>query len=587
MGGVSDPVNATWEWRDDGDIGQGSFVPEGNLMLSNTPCNGIVIFDSDLLDSEGDAVDPNTGGAINEELADGPCISPQEAELISPAIDLSSADPNSAIGLKFLQNMRNFDAQFFIGWSTDGGTTWTETEINTDIDFNVTSEGYIRSVLGGVTAADDLMVKFRFVGDYYYWAIDDVQIILFTGTNAQIGEVFYTPLSFAVPQVFADADTFVFTSEVINRGAEPLTNVQLEVDIINTLDGQSVYKDSGTLANVAIGDTADVFTDNLFVPVGLDTGLYQMNYSLRLLDQEETDMSDNSSFEFFAITENLFSKEAGANTSFNPFSSEWAMGAIYPTSREKVTGYSARQATFRLGTATGSPMTDNFVDIFLLKVNPGVSPLDFTTFDFNDIDLNGHPSFEIVSQNTHVYTTEANFDVITIDISPNGEVIPLDPGVFYILLLKLEDIQAGSAAQSNSELFMAASDVIPGSGFVFYSTDDGQWFNGFAGFDPAWVLRLTIGLISSVDEIPLSEESFSVYPNPSSEYVMAQMKFETPTDGELVMADIQGRVLNIMPLKGITSSEERIDLSHFPNGTYFIRLATSEGSRTHKIVVQH
>ena len=73
---------------------------------------------------------------------------------------------------------------------------------------------------------------------------------------------------------------------------------------------------------------------------------------------------------------------------------------------------------------------------------------------------------------------------------------------------------------------MAASDVIPGSGFIFYSVSNLQWFTGFLGFNPAWVLRMRIGLSTSVDEIPLSDDKFQVYPNPSSDFVMADFNFD-------------------------------------------------------------
>jgi hypothetical protein len=98
--------------------------------------------------------------------------------LISLIIDLSAYPEETAITMKFNQAVRQYQSEYFVGYSEDGGDTWKEIAINDQlvVNDNPTNASY-RVKLTGAKPSANFRVKIRINANYYYWIIDDVKLV--------------------------------------------------------------------------------------------------------------------------------------------------------------------------------------------------------------------------------------------------------------------------------------------------------------------------------------------------------------------------------------------------------------------------
>ena len=103
----------------------------------------------------------------------------------------------------------------------------------------------------------------------------------------------------------------------------------------------------------------------------------------------------------------------------------------------------------------------------------------------------------------------------------------------------------------------------------------GAWLNNGNGNDAGHVRAYQNILASNVDEVE-NEDQVSIYPNPARENLILETQNSI---GEVVqITSITGAlILEFI----ITKEKEKIDVSGFQNGIYFLRV----GERAQKIVV--
>lgn len=508
-------------------------------------------------------------------------------ELISPSMDLSSSQ---AVALKFYQYNLALNTTTTFATSIDGGTTWSDPinieSVNTQDSDDIITE-LLRIPLTDVAGESDVKVKFIVDGDFFFWSVDDVEIVELEGINVSVSSIFYTPLAFGLPKSHADADTFFFSTMVTNNGGESVPLAQLDVEIINEDTGASVFSTSGTTTDIPVATTIEISADDVFSPADLDIGTYSINYSVQVIDASEEVINDNSGEKFFQITDNIFSKEYGVTTFLGGLGGNWGAAAVYPISKN-VTDFVATTTTIAVAT-NADTLTDNYIDIFLLKLEDG---LDFSNFDLQETDLFGHPSFEVVSQNTHVFTTEGNGALIDVPFSSSDQGVPLDPGAAYMVMVKLDDNQVGNAQAVNSDLFIGYNDdprIAQDEGFFFITQllvveEDEQWYTGAFGTGVP-VLRMSVDMISDTDDTPLPVGSFEVFPNPASDMINVNLNLEEPSNATIVMSSLEGKILEVKELTNVSTRKMEMNISHLPSGTYILKAYTERGSTTHKVIV--
>ena len=186
-------------------------------------------------------------------------------------------------------------AQLFIEFSTNGGTTWTTSTTNVLAALS----GYNVSTTGWITLTADLttyesgtvQVRFRAISDYggFGLGIDNV-----TGPNADITLPTYDIVS---NSTFLDFDgfnyyevipfnqmgTISYVCSATNAGANPLTNVKLNVNI----NGGAI-----TGASTPIASMASLVTDTIIAQPTITTPTTTTAYNANVyLTQTETDVN--------------------------------------------------------------------------------------------------------------------------------------------------------------------------------------------------------------------------------------------------------------------------------------------------------
>ena len=89
----------------------------------------------------------------------------------------------------------------------------------------------------------------------------------------------------------------------------------------------------------------------------------------------------------------------------------------------------------------------------------------------------------------------------------------------------------------------------------------------------------------STDEAAPSDNLFRLIPNPASGMVQCETTGDPFPGGTLTLTDATGRELMRHELAPLTASL-RLDLSALPAGTYFVTLATPQGSSTQKLILE-
>ena len=114
--------------------------------------------------------------------------------------------------------------------------------------------------------------------------------------------------------------------------------------------------------------------------------------------------------------------------------------------------------------------------------------------------------------------------------------------------------------------------------FVRFRTDNNL---NASGFELNWYTTNT------VEEAQLGIANAHIFPNPTNDVLKIQIETLMPESIQLVMNDMLGRTVYTSQS---TPSEQQyrteIDVSSFSKGVYFLRISTSKGSMTRKVVVR-
>ena len=198
-------------------------------------------------------------------------------ELISPLIDCSTFD---LVSLKFYTHNLRLNGNTTFSTSIDNGATWGDpTTIETENVFTANETNLVgteikRYLISEVANQDSVRIKFTFNGDFYFFILDDVQLIEPERNNLAVMENFYAIAPNMMTPASQVNDPFSFLADVANLGALPQPNTNLNVSIIDNTTTQEVFN-----ADLSYGlMPADTIIENIpfaeyFTPDGSITQL--------------------------------------------------------------------------------------------------------------------------------------------------------------------------------------------------------------------------------------------------------------------------------------------------------------------------
>ncbi len=142
----------------------------------------------------------------------------------------------------------------------------------------------------------------------------------------------------------------------------------------------------------------------------------------------------------------------------------------------------------------------------------------------------------------------------------------------------------GSAAGTHSSANYMVSFTLGETITETISNGDLVLTQGFHQAD-ATVNETDQGLVSGTDDLHLLEGDIAVYPIPTNRYVNVDYALTEEQDLSVSLFNVTGKVVMSFH-NSIMSGNERIDLSSYPNGVYFIQFLNQKTNklRTFKII---
>lgn len=575
-----DPALAVWNWTANG-YTEGLYG--GAKINSVSVCNGAAFFNSDLYDT-------NLSASGN-----GPCLANQNGELISPIIDLSALPEETALTLKFTQMTRQYQSNYFVGWSEDGGATWNEVEINTGLPVNSGYENSIQRIkLTGAKPTANFQIKFRYEGNYYFWIVDDVKLVEPEDYNALIDPSWMTtapyptmPLSQAVP--------VQFMTDVHNIGGKALSGVTLTAKITDE-GGNEVYSASTSPTSAGAeegivnpGDTIQNIIFGSYLPTAV--GNYTITYNVTT-NEEDFDESNNTYSKTFAVTQantGEWGREDGStrniSLSFNAgVRIDWIYANVF---RGEKAGDFAKQVRTGIANADDLGEVGGTVYVYIYECEDANG--DFI-FDDTEHDLVGY--------NYHDFATGAPAaweDYLKIlDFNTDEEIsLEIKEGKWYIVGLVY---QAPESAPS-TYCYWLASDKVNQRATEYIGEQQGDYVCTHFLTNP-WVLdgsfnlsssrslftgtpvpfaRFSLGTTGNKD-LKLAENTFRLFPTNASDNVSVAFNFDNATDATMEVFDVKGNRVYNKKLENQKDQTNVVNVGGFSQGAYFVRVTTPNGS---------
>ncbi|MBK6829755.1 MAG: T9SS type A sorting domain-containing protein [Flavobacteriales bacterium] len=279
---------------------RGAYTVVTQIIASTSVANGFALFASDSANCDWSSGTPVWPAAPVE----------WEGALESPVLDLSATP---SVMLQWEQRLRwccQAISPHAVEVSTDGGLTWPTTlEAAAGIATNNDPGTQTRSVmLTAAITADPSQVKFRFkhnpTGAAYHWQIDDVQLVELYSDDMKVEDGYLSQTGDGDEYGRIPADQFEATmlmgSNVTNNGAQPQTNVTVNIDVV----GATPFNTSATLPSVDPGVTAPAEVDYT-LPL-LSNGIYEATFTVSA-DAPDQVTTNNTFQRNFEVTPNRYS----------------------------------------------------------------------------------------------------------------------------------------------------------------------------------------------------------------------------------------------------------------------------------------
>ncbi|MEM6967175.1 MAG: T9SS type A sorting domain-containing protein [Bacteroidota bacterium] len=589
-----------WQYSPDATATMGAYFTGGGVSQSPSFCNGAMAFDSDFYDNNGN---PDTQGG-------GICPAAQIGELVSPKIDLSAVSAGVfGVSVVWHQATRQFNSTYILSYSNDGGSNWIDITVNEELETNSPHINEFRRVFlpDADLNATEFQIKFRYEANYYYWIIDDVQIVETERNNMQANGFYaLAPNRFTAK---SQTDTVRFLIDVENVGSSDATGVEVDMTIRNS-GGDVVYNEVLEYGNVAAQfvDENRIFP-GFFLPPAVEED-YTATYTVSS-DSVDFDPSNNVQSFTFSVSDSTMAKED--NIGLGQFSSAtedvtaWSLGSHYYINH---------------GSDPNNPnvlyeCSSVLINVGSLEENQGgvVSVFLYEWEDVNGDGISqavergatGAVAGEILGNFTFVIDTmeQTSGEDILITLDNFSGAASTDPILLkdqtnYVLAVGLSSPTGSTslithAGRQDNPNFVATSFMSDSLGLArylsFFNGSDGDAGLGSDLTVNSFLyprIRMHIGevLLESVNQ-PLGEgNTMSIFPNPTTDVLNLELDLtEQMGDAVIRIIDVNARTVMERRYSDLDSQTLIYDVSNLPTGNYFIRLQSDKGYATEKFSI--
>lgn len=487
-------------------------------------------------------------------------------------IDLSG-EPN--VTLRFAHNYRWWQEVRTIRVSGDGGSTFTEFQLSITGNggFDVTdglgsgeqNSGNpqlefidISAIAGGQS---DVKVQFVYNDQdiwAWYWAIDDVDIIVKEDNDLSDGDAYFGSWGpYSSPFMYGQvpvAQVAPIASSVIanNIGVAQQTNVKFNVDV------------NGTTTSSPGSDIDPNMSDSLvapdYTPAGL--GQYVFSYSFSA-DQTDANPQNNAfTNDTVNVVNDIYARDNGIMDGGRSNSGDaFKYGTVY----DIVTAADLQAISFvpHSNTVAGAK-----VSVILYSIDNSV------TTGIGDA-ITPVASSDLANP---YLITQADIDgQVQVNVKFQNGAITLQPGSYLVALDAVEDLN--STAQFTCG---AAGTSRPGTSYLFDDTD-GTWY--YVTETP--MVRMNFDVSLGVDDSKELVSSLSAFPNPANTNVNVNFSVNESATVEMKVISVTGDVVYNTNFGTIAAGQhtENINVSELANGVYFYTLNVNGNITTKKLVI--
>lgn len=578
-----------WQWVPSGSTLEASVPNNFGDATSSAPtaCTGAMVFNSDGFDQT------------------ATCGASQFGTLVSPVLDLSTLVPAGTAGVSvlFYQTTRQFQSDYFVEYTNDG-TTWLSVQINGDFIVNSASINEWERVFlpDADLTSTNFQFRFRYDANYYYWIIDDVQLIETEANNLQADAFYSIAQSLLTPA--SQTDSIRFLIDVSNIGAADQTNVNVNMNIVNSGNNEVYNEDLpyGTIpANFV--DENRIFPGH-FLPDAVEDS-YTATYTVSA-DDADFDPTNNSQSFNFIITDSIFAKEDGVGiggaTSTGTTGLDWTLATTYFVRNEEDpinSNIKYECSSVLVGLDNLQDNVGGFISIYLYEwedVNKdGIAQSD---------ERNGSVGGNIIGNFTYEIpagTDEATDLLVSLENFAGDDAedpIQLKANTTYVLA-------AGAISAGNSIIqFTGNNDLGAGYNATEFLTDsisvgrisalsaansgDGGISSDLDGFNFVPRLRMHVNPYFEVSvNNPLDEANkVNIYPNPATEVVNMELDLVENLNNAVVrIVDLNARNVMEAVYDNLSSQTLTYSVANLAAGTYFLKIQSDKGYITKKFTV--
>ena len=612
-----------WGHNPEGVIRNGAYTGGPKVVGSETYCNGVAEFNSDFLDNAGMTL-PN--GQPDREK--GTCPSPCTGFLLSPTIVFNKPLEQGLI-IEFSQSLRQFQSEYYIMVSKDGGITFPDTvKFNEEyrVNSNHISERKKISFVG-YKGVNQLQFKFECIGDYYYWAIDDIVIYDESFVDLQVNREWYSVAPyFKMPK--SQVSEIPLMADIKNLGNKNAENTVLEVTINGPSFSQTkelIYGDFPAISDWENRPFPDVITTPATV------GRYTAEYNIK--SPEEEDAPNNKAVFEWHITENTFANlesEANYGSPYMVFyATPWvgvpdnyvySIANIYYIPKGK--GYEATKARYGFAN-TMAEIENQYVQIDLFEfidednsntaspqervrvgtntqfISSEIPDLRNVETDIWAVDENGYPTEGIrvqLKDNTHYLISVSIIEYNNPGTDPQIKLLGYTPreldnysrSVGHVLATKfaldtLHNLEILPQRACGS-LFAFENNFIP---LVPVEQRNFRYiFNAYL-YTKAF-LEMDIAMASNTSETVLPTILVKTFPNPAARDLFVDIHLEKVSETvEVSIFTMDGKLVGTKTFNNVKDDRLKMDVSTFTNGTYNVKVITSEGTANRKVIINN
>ena len=577
-----------WQWAPNGSTTDATVTNSFGDATSTAPtgCTGAMVFNSDGFDQT------------------ATCGASQFGELISPVIDLSTLVPAGTAGVSvlFYQTTRQFQSTYIVSYTNDG-TTWNDIEINDEFIVNSATFNQWKRVFlpGADLTSTNFQFKFRYEANYYFWIIDDVQLIETEANNLQANNFYAIAPNLLTPA--SQTDSVRFLIDVENVGASAQTNSNVNINIVNSA-GASVYSEDLSYGTIPANflDENRIFPGHFLPDPVVDT--YTGTYTASS-DNPDFDPSNNSQSFSFQITDSTFAKEEATNlfgaSPQTPPELTWTMATTYFVRNEENPTNSDLKyecSSVLIGLENLQDNVGGFVTIYLYEWedvnNDGISQSGERDESIGG-KVVGNFTYEIeagTDDATDLLVSLENF------VGDAEDPILLKANTNYVLAAGLT-----SAGTSKIELSSTNDNELFATGFLTDSlttiprfsamwnttSDDGGINNDLSTLNVAPRLRMHVNEFdtSVSTNNPLDDANkVTVYPNPATEVVSMELDLVEDLNNAVVrIVDLNARNVMEVTYENLSSQTLTYPVANLAAGTYFLKIQSDKGYITKKFTV--